>query len=360
VGAALSGGIDSSAVVMAMRAIQGESLDIHTFSYVADDPRIGEERWADMVGTAARATMHKVRLDPSELVDGLDALIAGQDQPFGSTSIFAQHRVYQLARERGIKVTLDGQGADEMLGGYPAFHAARFASLVRAGRPVEAVRFLSAAARTGNMPAAGILLRAGRHLLPEALQGPARRAVGQDLAPSWLNQDWFAARGVTPAAPSYGRTLGEELLDSFTDRSLPALLRYVDRNSMRHSVESRVPLLNPRLAEFVFALPEEHLIAPDGTTKAVFRQALRGLVPDAVLDRRDKIGFETPQGRWLETLRPWVEGVLTTAQAVPALNRAAIETNWAAAKAGRRGLDGTVWRWLNLIRWAQVTDAAFA
>ena len=102
---------------------------------------------------------------------------------------------------------------------------------------------------------------------------------------------------------------------------MPALLRYEDRNSMAHSIESRVPFLTRSLAEFVFSLPERFLIAADGTGKSVLRAALRGIVPDAVLDRRDKIGFETPEPSWLGELGGWVSSVLSseTARAIPAL-----------------------------------------
>ena len=107
VGAALSGGIDSSAIVAAMRAIEPE-VELHAFSYLADDPELDEERWVDLAAGAARATVHKTRVRSCELIADLDALLAAQDEPFGGTSIYAQHRVFRSAREAGIKVMLDG------------------------------------------------------------------------------------------------------------------------------------------------------------------------------------------------------------------------------------------------------------
>ncbi|HOW17996.1 MAG TPA: asparagine synthase (glutamine-hydrolyzing), partial [Phycisphaerae bacterium] len=142
VGTALSGGIDSSAIVMAMRQLGGKDLDLHTFSYVADDEAVSEERWVDVVTEAAGAVTHKVRPVPEELLADLDALIYSQDEPFGSTRIYAQYRVFRLAREAGIKVMLDGQGADEILGGYRFYLAARLASLIRQGRWVQVITIL--------------------------------------------------------------------------------------------------------------------------------------------------------------------------------------------------------------------------
>ncbi|MFN8455572.1 MAG: asparagine synthase-related protein [Anaerolineae bacterium] len=103
------------------------------------------------------------------------------------------------------------------------------------------------------------------------------------------------------------------------------------------------------------------MIAPDGTSKAVFRRAMRGLVPDAILDRRDKIGFATPEQSWLIALRPWVEGVLRSesARQAPALNLPVVESEWQAVLDGRKPFDQRVWRWLNLIRWANRYEVSF-
>ena len=364
IGAALSGGIDSSAIVAVMRAVAPQA-DLHAFSYIADDPALSEEHWVDLVGGHTRAVVHKIRATPGELLDDLNQLIHTQDEPFGSTSIYAQYRVFRAASAAGVKVMLDGQGADEMLGGYRPYLAARLASLLRQGRWIEAVRF---ARRTQRLPgAAGVsrlLLQVGSLLCPSGCKALAHRLLGDRLMPSWLNEAWFRSRGVT--VPSFrsrgGRdVLREQLLQSVETTSLPMLLRYEDRNSMASSVESRVPFLTPALASFLLRLPEEHLIARDGTSKNVFRQAMRGLVPDAILDRRDKIGFATPEQRWLQILRPWVEQILESEQArrIGALNLQAIQREWKAVLAGQTRFDFRIWRWINLIRWVDRFDIAF-
>jgi asparagine synthase (glutamine-hydrolysing) len=120
----------------------------------------------------------------------------------------------------------------------------------------------------------------------------------KDLMPSWLNAAWFKERGVVAMGPFYssGRELLKEALyTSLVENGLHQLLRYEDRNSMAFSIESRVPFLTPALVNFIFSLPEEYLITPDGTTKAVFRKAMRGIVPNAILDRKDKIGLLLPK-----------------------------------------------------------------
>lgn len=364
VGAALSGGVDSSAIVAAMRSLEPD-LDLHAFGYVSDDPEIGEERWLDLAVSATGAKVHKTRARGSDLVADLDRLLCAQDEPFGGTSIYAQYRVFRMARETGIKVMLDGQGADELLGGYHGLVAARLASLVRQGRLLEAVRFVRSASRA---PGRGALaLWAGEFLVPSALQAPLRSMAGQELVPSWLDRDWFAAHGVRGESCKYAsgatrEVLREQMHRLLTRTNLPMLLRYEDRNSMAHSIESRVPFLTTAIAEFVFALPEEYLIDREGRTKAVFRRAMRGLVPDAILDRRDKIGFATPEHDWMIELESQVERWLNseTAAAIPALRIGSMRAEWETFRARRPRRDFRVWRWINLIEWAARTRADFS
>ena len=358
VGAALSGGIDSSAIVMAMRHLGGKGLDIQTFSYIADEPSLSEERWVDLVGAAAGVTVHKIRPTATELVKELDDLIGVQGEPFATTSVFAQRMVFQRVAEAGIKVTLDGQGADELLGGYPVFAAVRLASLIRQHQWEDALRFLQTACRTRGLDRLWVTLRAGGMLVPEAWEGVARQLVREDLYPAWLHATWFAERGVV--ARAFGRVPDREMLKAYlrqtlAQSSLPALLRYSDRNAMSFSVESRVPFLTPSLANFIFTLPEEYLIAPDGTSKAIFRAAMRGIVPDAILDRTDKIGFVTPERRWLATMGDWVDETLShevMGQILP-LRGEQIMREWRAIRRGGKAFDARTWRWINLIRWTE-------
>ena len=130
---------------------------------------------------------------------------------------------------------------------------------------------------------------------------------------------------------------------------------------MAHSIESRVPFLTAPLAEFIFSLPEEYLIDGRGVTKSVFRRAMRGIVPDAILDRRDKVGFATPEARWLGSLHGWVDQALSpdALAAVPVLDAGAVRATWEQARAGTGGLDPRLWRWINLVRWSQIHGVTF-
>ncbi len=358
VGTALSGGIDSSAIVMAIHKIAGEKVDFHNFSFIADDPAVDEERWVDTVAHASGTTVHKVRITPHELVADLDDLIAAQDEPFGSTSIYAQYRVFRLAQEAGVKVLLDGQGADEMLAGYRMYVTSRLVSLLRGGRLLQAAAFLRHAVKQPRVDPRHLLYTTCGSFVPGAFQSWARRLVDKDSSQQWLNRDWFNRQGVTDATcddtPRQG-PLRSMLIETFSRTNLPNLLRYEDRNSMAFSIESRVPFLTPEIVKFVFSLPEDYLISSDGTSKHVFRAAMRGIVPDAILDRRDKVGFSTPEHAWLQTLRPWVRRVLRSdaAREIPALRHDVVFHECNQVLSGHRKFDWRVWRWLNLIRWSE-------
>jgi len=355
-GSALSGGIDSSSIVMAIRHLDPKA-DIHAFSFISEDSALSEEKWIDIIAHDARAHVHKVHATADDVAADLDSMMHFHDEPFGSTSAYAQFLVFRAARDAGVKVMLDGQGADEILGGYDLYKGARLASLVRQGRWSEAADFLQRLSRGGGMGRYLGAAYCADFLLPPAMQSTVRFLVGKDAFPGWLNRAWFAERGVGVRFANY--TDAKDVLRSSLTRSvsetLPGLLRYEDRNSMASSVESRVPFLTPDLVNFLGMLPENYLIDSDGTSKAVFRKAMRGIVPDAILNRRDKIGFATPEKRWLHALDCWVRSVLNNeaARSMPFLNLDFARRELEAVRRGRRPFGFHVWRWVNLIRWTE-------
>jgi asparagine synthase (glutamine-hydrolysing) len=292
-------------------------------------------------------------------------VIEAHGEPFSSTSMYAQWRVFRAAREAGIKVMVDGQGADELLGGYAGYRLAQIGAFLRRGRWPSAFRLWRYASSLPGQSGWWTAPRVLRFLLPESLRNPIRQCVRRDVLPSWLNDRWFRERGVRRSSESLsggGDLLRRMLHETLTHSTIPHLLRSEDRNSMAFSIESRVPFLTPKLAAFLLALPEEYLVSPDGTSKAVFRRAMRGLVPDAILDRRDKLGFPTPERQWLLHAPQWVERVLgrPAAESIGALNMDVIRRDWRIIQDGKASFDSRVWRWVNLLLWAETfsVDAA--
>ena len=172
VGTALSGGIDSSSIVMAARRLSGQDLQFHSFSFLADDPRMNEEAWIRIVARQSRAQVHEIRIQPDELVEELDDLILAQDEPFGSTSVYAQYRVFRQVRAAGVKVMLDGQGADEILAGYKSFLLPRLNSLLGAGQTRQALLFYLRAMKDSDAGAFQLVVARLREHFPVALQRP--------------------------------------------------------------------------------------------------------------------------------------------------------------------------------------------
>jgi asparagine synthase (glutamine-hydrolysing) len=274
-------------------------------------------------------------------------------------SILAQYCVFRAVRQAGIKVILSGQGADELLGGYSPFAAARLASLVRSGRWLAAARFYHRGSRAwpGRRR---LMIGLAQHLLPPVIQRPLRRALGQDAVPAWMNGAWFrdrdvALRSVRDQRIGSGEPLKAALRDSLTRTNLPELLRYEDRNSMAHSVESRVPFLAAPLAEFVLSLPEGYIINERCITKACLRDAMRSVVPDAILERRDKVAFSAPLRQWLRSLQPWLDARLRgeTTSRIGVFHPEQLIRCWDAVRAGLAQPPAALWRWANLIGWAE-------
>jgi len=361
IGSALSGGIDSSAIVCAIRELEPRA-DIRTFSYIASGA-LSEEPWVDMINSRVGAMSVKVRPDIEDMLRDLDDLIAIQGEPVGNTSIYAQYCVFQAASQHGIKVMLDGQGADEMLAGYVGYQGSFLAELVKQKRFLAALGFLRKSSRWQGRSMSLILQLASRQLLPPVWQALGRRAIGKALAPDWMNSAWFRDRSVRFSPPNLQSAdvhcLRQSLIDTLQKTTLPALLRYEDRNSMRFSVESRVPFLTYDFAELVIGLPAEYLIDKTGRSKNIFRQAMQGIVPDQVLDRRDKIGFATPENIWASKLQTQSAEMIRDTRFGKLFNPDKLPAHIEYLVRNVKKRDFRMWRLINLWKWVKLFDVEY-
>ena len=355
VGSCLSGGLDSTAIVLAMSRLRGPGQALHAFSYIAEDPAISEEPFVDIVGAAAPIEMHKIHLRAENLLADLPALIETQEFPFMSTSIYAQYKVFEAARAAGITVMLDGQGSDEIFAGYYTLIGARLTGQLARGRFGAIRPVLEGAPRNMAGNQRRMLAAALGRMAPAAVRGPFMALAGEPLAPAWLDAGWFRRRGAAPVPRPQGRgrdCLRRELIQLVDHLSLPQLLRYEDRNAMRHSIESRVPFCVPALAELALSLPDSYLVGDDGTTKRIFKEAVRGLVPEPIRCR-EKVGFAIPDRLWARSLRPWVEQRLGSgAAALPCLRPERLRAGLDAQVAGGGFGPGALWRCVNLVEWS--------
>lgn len=357
-GVALSGGIDSSAIACAMRHLEPD-MDIHTFSYVGEGEAISEELWIDRVNAHIRAVPHKVLVAPNDLAADISELIRVQGEPFCTTSMYAQYRIFREARASNITVVLEGQGGDELLAGYHGYQGQRMRSLLEGGQGKEMWRFARSWRQWPGRHGYSAWRSLGGQLVPDSVYRLLLPLVGIQPKPDWLKLEELHRQGGStrpvrlPRVPdAHGRRVVEVLLRAVTEGGLPSLLRYGDRNAMAFSVENRVPFLTVQLAEFLLSLPEHYLISPSGETKAVFRAAMRGIVPDSVLDRRDKIGFETPMGRWVRQILEAAR-VNASTGAVPLFDAARLERRLQACLAAQSPFGAQDWRIANLVLWEQ-------
>jgi asparagine synthase (glutamine-hydrolysing) len=357
VGTCLSGGLDSSSIVALTARLRGpDAAGAHrSFSIVYPEPGLDESPHIDAVVKATGVHGSRVTPTAAELERDLPALVRSQDEPFPSASVYSQWRVMRLAADAGVRVLLDGQGGDEVLGGY-RYHLGPFLAETARTRGWRAARreiaLLHENAQVGRSLLAGLL---AYHALPIP-DGIRRRAVTRyashrRLDPALLDPDFRRRSGHATSARHRPRaTLLAERREGLLRTSLPALLRYEDRNSMAFSVEARTPFLDFRLVERALALPASDLVR-GGWTKAILRDSMAGVLPECVRLRRDKLGFATPEARWLREIAPRVREWLAPGARVGHVIRPDVLADWRAgpddALAARAGL----WRVLSVELW---------
>ncbi len=279
-GTCLSGGIDSSTVTALVNTLLLAGSRQKTFSVTFEDPRFDESRHIDTMVAATGVVSRRTTPDTEGLWEDIGRLLYMQDEPFASLSIYAQYCVMRLASSE-VKVVLDGQGADEHLAGYIAYQMPYIRGLLRRGEILSALLEVIGSARHHG----------------SFFSWAARQARVRSERRSLL---W----GDAPEVLRYAGSLDEVLLREITATNLPLLLHWGDRNAAAFSIEGRVPFLDYRLVEYLAALPLDQKIRC-GVTKYVLRQAIRGLVPDAIRCRMDKMGFVTPEEVWMkDDLRP--------------------------------------------------------
>jgi len=294
VGTCLSGGIDSSTLTVLINNLIREESPANvgtlqkTFSAVFSDKRFDESRYIDEMLATTRVYNRRTEPSPEELWSDIDHLVYMQDEPFGSLSIYAQYCVMRIAREE-VKVVLDGQGADELLAGYLAYQGSYISGLLKTFHWVAACFEI-----VGSF-------RYHRGFLGSSLQQLLVRKGRRKLL-----------KGYPEEINRYDGSLSEVLHRELTATNLPSLLHYEDRNSMAFSIEARVPFLDVRVVEYIASLPLRQKIQ-NGITKVSLRRAIKGIIPESIRCRMDKMGFVTPEEVWMkESLQPFILKILNS------------------------------------------------
>ncbi len=293
VGSCLSGGIDSSSIVcIGSQHLKPSRFNTFTTHY-PNHGDINESQWAEMVNQHVNAIPHYIEPTFDSFCNDFERLITIQDEPFGSTSIFAQYTVFKKIAETNVKVVLDGQGADEAFAGYVGFIEIYLDSLLKQGNHFNYLKeaFMLRKNYALNLPTKSILTNFAKNITQrKATKNPTAEILTSQQADEYLTR-------LEALAVNYDNFDGY-LQNMLCESNIPQLLRYEDRNSMAFSIESRVPFLEPRLIEFALSLPGNFKIR-NGLTKSVLRDAIKSFVPRKIANRVDKLGFPTPEIEWM-------------------------------------------------------------
>lgn len=347
IGTSLSGGLDSSAITVLVSQLAPAMAEAgrppnvgNVFSAIFPHQINDEERYADAAMASARPglTLHKITPTADALRADMADFVRTQEEPTISTGPYVQ---YQLMREAGqrVRVMLDGQGADETMAGYVPYYAVHLRELRRQGRSGK----LGKEAR-GSVD---VLLRLSRFTIMDHLRLRKQISMATFLTPE------FRRAHQAEKFPVVGDRLRARLLQDLYENSVPALLRYGDRNAMRFSVEGRAPFMSRDLLEYLFSLPDDAIIS-DGWNKRVLRDALTGVLPDIIVRRRNKIGLSSPETDWMMRLKNYFYEIFSSAEfaARPYFDQAAVLEAFDGFIRGKNAVGTmTFWRIANIELW---------
>jgi asparagine synthase (glutamine-hydrolysing) len=307
IGTSLSGGLDSSYIAAVINEINAASFSHKTFSATFPGFEKDESKYISIVTKKFNLENYSVTPTADDFIKDFEKLCYHQEIPFSSSSIFAQYKVFEMAARHNIKVLLDGQGADEVLAGYTKYIHWYLQELVR-GNPLTAQKEISALKKNKipfqwgwkNYLAAWFPAQAANQLEKrEARKLLKHPDITDDFKRQYLDRQTIYKPLVTK--------LNDVLYFNTFQQGLEELLHYADRNSMAHGRELRLPFLSHELVQFIFSLPANFKIH-NGWTKWIERKTMENKLPDEIIWRRDKIGYEPPQKMWMqnETLREYI------------------------------------------------------
>lgn len=300
VGTCLSGGIDSSALAVTMA--ENTQQAVHCFTSVFKNQSINEEKFADAVAKKIQANYFKTEPSLEGFQNELNDLIYSQDVPIWSTSTYAQYKVMALAKEHHIKVVLDGQGADELFGGYHHHFTAKWNNLISQGLYASAFKDILKSNKT--------IHASWLFYLKENVKQKYHHH--KTAFSEFLTADFLKQYDILNPSIAFNN-LNEQLIDDIYNTRLKAFLKCEDRCGMWHSVESRTPFSDDvDLINLLFSFNGNKKIK-DGVSKYLLREAVKDKLPNEIYTRYDKKGFETPMQDWMRKLKPQMISDIKTA-----------------------------------------------
>jgi len=302
VGTCLSGGMDSSWIssVASEKYFKMVGKPFQAFTAKSIEKSKDETAYAKMVVDSHPIEWFQSVPETSDFISKIDEVIHTQEEPFGTPSVFLQYFVLEMAKQQGCIVLLDGQGGDETLLGYERYYPTYLRTIPFYKFPFDFYRIVNNSKLTSITLAKYLVYFSNFDLRKKNLTGRVPYLKSQVIE----NANWEI---VEKMAKSSGNILQTQLLE-LTSTCLPHLLKYEDKNSMHHSIETRLPFLDYRLVEIALGLKPECKIN-DGWTKYVSRIASSNDLPDEIRWRKVKFGFDSPDDVWLKDRNTFIEKI---------------------------------------------------
>jgi len=343
VGTCLSGGMDSSSIatLAANHYRQESGRDFLAITSISEDPSTDESDFARIVVENSGLQWETIRPRYQDFSESLDTVVETQEEPFSSASIFMQYMVMREARKVGVPVLLDGQGGDEILLGYERYLVNKFIDSMKNGRVSDALSDLRGLQRNGRR---GSLSAFAKNLIYFHMPSLRKRVLRN-------NFNIFKPSVMIPQNPG-GSLRGGNLFalqkQEIEQTNLPALLRYEDKNSMAHSIETRLPFLDYRMVEFSTSIPTDFKLRA-GWGKYILRHCMRDYIPSEIAWRKHKFGFEAPESQWMSKHRDIVCNKISSSDLLEELiPKSKLEVSFIRTNISA----GLLWRLYSVALWA--------
>ncbi|PYQ61063.1 MAG: asparagine synthase (glutamine-hydrolyzing) [Acidobacteria bacterium] len=288
-GSLLSGGLDSSTIAT---LLVREKKNAPTFSFGFRDmaPQFCELSYVDALVRAEGMANHETTFSPDWVANHADRIVTALEEPPLAMPALAQFRTFELCHQHGTTVVLDGQGSDEIFAGYP-YHERLL--LIERLRHVRFVSFAREASRIAKRESLSVPSVVAKAFVMPPLYGIAQKMRGRT---AWISSDYGTRNGTRDQS----HTINDRLHHDVKWGNVKIILGYADKNAMHFSIEARVPYFDRQLVEFAFSLPADFKVGC-ATRKRVLRDFARTLLPREITERRDRMGFATPDAVWLRT-----------------------------------------------------------
>jgi len=364
VGTPLSGGLDSSGIVSLLNNIyNGDAAKNKVFTITSNDKTNDDTYYANLIIDKIPVTSYINKFENNANLEELKKLIWHQEEPIQTASIFGSWQLYDFLKNKGITVALDGQGADELMGGYNTYPFRKY--LLDTLKTKGITYYLGQVMKISNVYNKSVseiirntfisfVIESSKSFNPQYFYSMKIKDLklffNTDFLNHQLHKSKIISKNYNSNSVKNSSILKQESYDLTRHTNLPGILRQVDRNSMAFSVESRLPFLDYRLVDFLYSLPADYMIK-NGFTKYAYRNSMKRVIPKEVLWRKSKIGFKMPEFDLLNKNKIFVMDHLLSNSNENYLNKSIIEKEFKLMISDKVMYNSIVWRALCFSIW---------